>query len=558
MKSSSTNTEPEISPADCHRGSWKDSLTDIFWGDDRPSQTAFGRSCLVAEDGMISIITLISVLFFLVLVGFLGNIGLVINQKIEVQNGADSIALAASQVQARAMNAVTASNHIMGELMALVIIHHAFGGDELDNGESKDSPDDASTSKEVELAYEIQSVIGAGAVPPISNASTIKSDVNETPKAGATLFDSVIRLRRVLAWSFYAYGFGGALQQLKPIPIVGQILFAAGVIISGAAMVYIEKVYLERKILKGLEFLAKATSTAKQAIVQLVRGLYIYQVSVVTLAPAGVIQSTSEVGEQSLVSGNTYPGILPPAFLPVEAEPDDLPPNQTQLARATWPWVNRWRVPIQNLMWQWLRLARSANYYEYYSLNFTWEWVEGMKKDYGVNLHVMKGLYGEDGVNGEKGSETWTRADGSKKADDLFCLIGLAHRDAPRLASSGIFKPQNTNGVVAYAQAMVYNGNPQHGPGGGGWQARIGWDTLNWTSVVPELPDAAEEVDPKAYHGLEWYEDGIPVPEKPTMFLNWRTKLVPETRLREAALVPGPSAKVIYKMIPVPRSFKTH
>ncbi|MDB5339236.1 MAG: hypothetical protein JWN70_4855 [Planctomycetaceae bacterium] len=537
-------------------------FASIFWGDDCPNP-ATGRDGLgwvAAEEGMISIITLITVLFFLIVVGMLGNIGLIINQKIEVQNGADSIALSASQVEARGMNAVTASNHIIGELLALVVIHHSFGGDELDNGESKDSPEDNSTKEELDLAYEVAETLGSGeTLPPMLNSETVKNDVYETPKAGATLFDSVIRLRRVLSWAFYAYGLGGALQKVKEVPIVGWILFGIGVTICTAALTYIEKVYVERKILSFLETLASATKSAKQIAVMAIKGLYLYQQAVVTLTPFGVVQAKDHIASQALVNGQTFPGMLPPAQLPVETEPENLDPlNHSQLARAMWPWTDRWRSIIQDLMWQWLRLSRSANYYDYYSVNYSWDWIHRMKNDEGVHLYVLKDLYGDGSANGDKGNEQWTQADGSARADELFSLMGFAHRSAPRLASSGIFKSQNPDGVVGYAQAMIYNANPQHGPGGGSTQARVGWDTLNWTTVVPELPDRPSEVDPGAYHNLNWSDDAQPYPDKPAMFMNWRTKLVPETRLREAAVLPGSIGTIVRRMIPVPRSFKTH
>ncbi len=34
----------------------------------------------------------------------------------------------------RGMNAITATNHVMGELTGIIIVHHALGGDLLDDG----------------------------------------------------------------------------------------------------------------------------------------------------------------------------------------------------------------------------------------------------------------------------------------------------------------------------------------------------------------------------------------------------------------------------------------
>ncbi len=536
----------------------KSVLASIFWGDDQPGTAT---SWVAAEEGMISIITLISVLFFLILVGMLGNIGLIINQKIEVQNGADSIALSASQVQARGMNAVTASNHIIGELLALVVIHHAFGGDELDVPQAKDSPDDSQTQDDLNNAFDLATIVDAD--PPIDTSGDIKKDVNETPQAGATLFDSVIRLRRVLTWTYEAYAIGAILQQFQDVPYIGPILYAMGIIICMAAVVYEKKIYVERFILKGIEKVAAGVSSVKKGIVSLIDTLYQAQVSQVQSIPDHVDHARQDEADQALVTGATFPGQDPPAKLPVLPEPETLDRlEQSQLARATYPWVANWRIPIEELMWDWLRIARSANYYHHYSIHYTWQWVKQKKED-GVHLHVMEGLFDSDGANGNKGQEVWTQENGSGRADELFCLMGFARRKAPRLASSGVsqqsptplYKPQNPQGVVAYAQAMIYNANPQIGSRGSDYQALVGWDTLNWINDVPELPQIPD-VNPERYTDIPDIHAGK---DKPKMFVNWQTKLVPETRIREAAnYLDGEIGAVVKKMIPVPRSFRTH
>ena len=68
------------------------------------------------------------------LVVFVGGVAERVNEKIDVQNAADAAAYSNSLWMARGMNAVTTSNHLMGELTALCIIHESFGALEIETG----------------------------------------------------------------------------------------------------------------------------------------------------------------------------------------------------------------------------------------------------------------------------------------------------------------------------------------------------------------------------------------------------------------------------------------
>src|SRR5690242_4580184 len=67
------------------------------------------------EDGMMSMVNVVTVAFLALLIGFVANVGRIVQEKIAVQNAADAAAYSASAVMARGMNAVTATNHLMGE-----------------------------------------------------------------------------------------------------------------------------------------------------------------------------------------------------------------------------------------------------------------------------------------------------------------------------------------------------------------------------------------------------------------------------------------------------------
>lgn len=123
-----------------------------------------------------------------------------------------------------------------------------------------------------------------------------------------------------------------------------------------------------------------------------------------------------------------------------------------------------------------------------------------------------------------------TRWDGSRRADELFGLLGIAHRPAPPLLGSSVFRHPQPGGTAAVAQAMLYNANPQapdrphDGLDPRDWQPVVGWDTLNWG------PDVRV---PEFRFGLHRDTDGRI--RQPSVVVNWRARLTPVTLLSEAA-----------------------
>jgi hypothetical protein len=86
------------------------------------------------RNGSVSIVTLFAVLGLLVLIGFVGNAGHAVSYRIETQNASDAAAISSAEWMARGMNAITATNHMLGEVTAIVTIHEALGGPEVDVG----------------------------------------------------------------------------------------------------------------------------------------------------------------------------------------------------------------------------------------------------------------------------------------------------------------------------------------------------------------------------------------------------------------------------------------
>ena len=84
------------------------------------------------RNGLITWGTLLSVLLLMILVSLVSNTLITVNQKIETQNMADSAAYSGCVWMARGMNFVSTTNHVIGELNAMYVVHHAMGGKWLD------------------------------------------------------------------------------------------------------------------------------------------------------------------------------------------------------------------------------------------------------------------------------------------------------------------------------------------------------------------------------------------------------------------------------------------
>src|SRR5262249_33554565 len=136
---------------------------------------------------------------------------------------------------------------------------------------------------------------------------------------------------------------------------------------------------------------------------------------------------------------------------------------RSQLVRASTPWIQYWRVPFLRFGEHALMLSRFKMHYWDRTDLYTRTLAQRMKQRAGVNLPILRGL---DVDRIERGREEWPRAEGSRTADQLFCLIGFAHHGSLRRAAPRVFRQTNPDGLVCYAQAMIYNANPQQGPAG--------------------------------------------------------------------------------------------
>lgn len=127
----------EFSMADkvCRQGFWRTLLE----GDNDPVSLSEPGNIACAEEGNVTFLAIITMLAFVILIGYVGNVGYSVQQKLELQNAADAASYSSAVWQARGMNAVTTTNHVMGEATALMVLIESLGGPELDGTKESNS-----------------------------------------------------------------------------------------------------------------------------------------------------------------------------------------------------------------------------------------------------------------------------------------------------------------------------------------------------------------------------------------------------------------------------------
>ncbi len=144
--------------------------------------------------------------------------------------------------------------------------------------------------------------------------------------------------------------------------------------------------------------------------------------------------------------------------LPVVAEQETFPKNEvwkSQLARAAVPWVHHWRLPMLQFGEDALWLSQFKAYYVEFTQSDIIEMTTRAKKN-GIQLLILKDL---DVLEGNKGEEKWSYSDGSKRAEELFAIVGFAQHERREIAAPRFFDSPHKDGFGAFAQAMIYNAN---------------------------------------------------------------------------------------------------
>lgn len=471
------------------------------------------RGLAAGEGGLLSLVTALTILLFLALAILLGNAVLIVNRKVESQNKADAVALSSATQMARGMNAITGVQHLMGELLALVVVHNAIGGDRLpDPGKQDTSAEDTG----LEVAKGVLKGTALGGEIAVGYDS-VKKEV----EAEAALLKSYKRLKVALA---IALGVEAAGHALKLFPLTAP----AGAALIAVAVAVETFILIEWAALKVMEAAAKATARAVKAVFDLapVATDRILK-GVVDGTPEQVMKTAGAVAE---MNGTSW-GVVwarDPFKLPVTRDPladagSEGEMKKSQLVRASWPWVAYHRSLLMDLT-GWMIFSGFKGHYKDETERFMLKKSFEVYSDKKVYFLVMEGLTDSDA----KGREAW--ATSPAEAEERFAVLGLAHTKAEAPWGGTLFAPARMRDLTTYAQAMVYNANDQRPGAPGRHQQEVGWDTLNWQSPVGrhnayEFPHSGSGGERETF---------------PQVRLNWQAKLIPVTFLGRAKALPAP------------------
>lgn len=511
---------------------------------------------------MVSFATLFALLFLMAFAALVFNVGQATTRKIEAQNAADAVAYSSSVWVARGMNAITASNHLMGELTALYILHHSLGGKWLDENEwEKKNNHQAIRPANRFLAKGYRSArLIRGSVRTSTAYDKVK--INPNASVESTVFDAKQRLKYALGGAYFAKAAGAGMEKSKFPPVV-----AAGIVLQFLSTATAEWIRLEYIFLDGVEIIAQKLKPLAHLAIGVdnkgndafgaVPALSRYQ----TLMQAGIlaqsVQVAGEVADKHHAKGFAVGDIsnLAGGFgdldqlvpgMPIERHEHEGEPR-SQFMRATYPWVCHWRRPVRTF----LRLApisQASSYYTHYTHLYSKEAMIWLRKEgayrgfaarkgqnngdgFGMGkqcknlrLYVVIGLNqtASNGKGFQKSMEKWNQPGNSPEVERRFTHLGFARIEPIAIASGAVYRQENPDGFVAFAHSMIYNGNRQSKPRKAGrqpYQTPAGWDTLNWDSDV-----------------VEYDEDNKGAGNRgaPKIKLNWQAKLTPSTELKLA------------------------
>jgi hypothetical protein len=201
----------------------KDRLREIATGEMPPLTRAqrkrgfqYGRlqRFHADEDGKISFVSVFTVLAIVLFIGLIMNTTVSVKEKTEMQNAADVATYTSNLWRARAMNAITATNHLMGEATSVLVLVDGFGGKLL---ESTDGPIASEEFEKLngELKGNRESWVTVEPIKGSGSTDTLLNKISELDKqlvttlvdamiedngkatAGAALYDSRVRLKKL-------------------------------------------------------------------------------------------------------------------------------------------------------------------------------------------------------------------------------------------------------------------------------------------------------------------------------------------------------------------------
>jgi len=166
----------------------------------------------------------------------------------------------------------------------------------------------------------------------------------------------------------------------------------------------------------------------------------------------------------------------------------------SQLARASFPWVNYHRQPVVSRMKKLAPLSKIGDFYFDETAGFSKKFADELQQDGKLFLYVLDDYEGPD-----KAMEPWTLTGGSSWADKSFGISVVIGRKTRRPVGDFFFHATEGKYTYRLATSMVWNRLAPTKPSQRidltckrivpSVQAKTGWDLLNWKagSNVSEL-----------------------------------------------------------------------
>ena len=442
---------------------------------------------------------------FSALIAMLFNLGFSGKERSEIQRPATAISHPVGVWRARGMNVLSTHQHLQGEVVSLIIVHHAIGGDELDANEVGDT-----RRQDGRLDRAWRAAVAAGAQTPQYR------NVRKEVRAGATLLRSNRTLKELLTRVYWAKVAAEIMQKSK-IPWV----VAAGVTLENFMDLVEAQIGREWQALRNLydrarellplkrELISRYLPAARNQLRRIMDSIpKLTQQTANELANRyGVKVFIPEKDRRLPVVIDPYaklqgppPGYTPPTDCNCPSIPADNPRYQmvktSQLARASFPWVVYHRAAImERLLWR-APLSRAVAVYEEETAGQARVVLDRLQAQRDLGLYVLPGKIAPD-----KGWENWTKRENSQLADSHFTSLVLTGQplETP-LGAPFIFGAPADKHWIRWDAVMLINDNPQHPPRQRidllgckrivpDEQARVGYDTLAWDQSRGRLPE---------------------------------------------------------------------
>lgn len=498
--------------------------------------------------GFMMLINMVAVLLIALIFAFMLNSGKTVKRKTEGQHIADAVGYSVGLQKARGLNAITATNHTSGEMLALIVVHHALGGDLLDELQcAEDDPQygDDLNKLNSRLDSAKQAAKSAGARTPAYTTVRQKKGI----KAEATLLSAKMVLKEYLVWIYETKVVAKAMQAYPPTK-------PAGVALERAMDVFEMEILAEYKVLnqfhreairlRGVkfEYRDRYLPDAKQ-----------FTQRVVDVMPSLLHETANELARKhgaarAFVVNPDLPAQLDPLSrahsLPsvmiadrqeqgccsCQSEATAVTRDQinkvSQLARSMAPWVYYHREPVWQALAKLAPLSRAGDAYKHYSDKY----MKVLTDRYQTDRHDLGQFVLRDYPAPDKGWAAWT--EDRTLADPLFGTLSVVYMESDSvIGSPTVFDQAHPGGQIFYAQSLTYNSNPQEPHPGRidlrckritpNRQAVVGFDTLNWRPREHSggKYEAPWELLAKTDEG------GKPTPDFPGIRLNWQAKLAP-------------------------------